>query len=486
MSPEVADRIAYWEHLSEWAIPAYFVLFGLGALLMVLAVLRGRSEQSGGTLIRSGVFQFGAIILLMLCALSNQTTIDRNRGFIADQERRYDRMMQELEHRTDKEEVLRAQYLYMPVGNSLAYITLGNTGIAADYLWLTSMQYVSGNFRRGHKFEMLHRFYTTMLELDPHWVDALLNAGKILSALEPDRFAVEKFYIQTIVANPGEWRLPNAAGRLFVVPPLNLEEQPKYSDRAVGWLHSAMQCTSFPKDMRVRTSNLLGLLSAEAGYYEAADGILYQQATDRKGDSNFRSIAAHDWMNVRSIRMARELSNMIIAYKRQLGSLPPSLETMLKSGPAAAAAFKTEYQIDNSTSSLTDAFGFEFDYDPQTGKVASPGVNVRKTLTVHDVISTLIAIYRGEHDNRPPKTLIDLRNWVREFYSSPSNPPSAGVKEAIGSDLDPTRCPLGKWDYDPRTGVIALPPYCTAQRLYQRTDDVMNMPPSKIKAELQR
>ena len=32
------------------------------------------------------------------------------------------------------EEVLRAQYLYMPEGNSLKYMSLGNTSLAADYV----------------------------------------------------------------------------------------------------------------------------------------------------------------------------------------------------------------------------------------------------------------------------------------------------------------------------------------------------------------
>src|SRR5471030_297880 len=112
----------------------------------------------------------------------------------------------------------------MPIGDSLAYLTLGNTALAADYLWLTSNQYVATSFHRGHKFEMLNRFYNAMLDMDPHWIDAEVNAGKVLSALEPNRFAVEQFYIRAIVNNPDDWRLPYEAGRLFVVPPVNLED----------------------------------------------------------------------------------------------------------------------------------------------------------------------------------------------------------------------------------------------------------------------
>jgi hypothetical protein len=473
LSPDVAARIAYWERLTDWAIPAYLVLFAAGALMMLIAVFRPRSASAGGALVRSRLFQSGAIVLLILCALSNQTAIDNNRGFIADEQRRYDKMMAELERRTDKEEVLRAQYLYMPSGNSLAYMTMGNPGLAADYLWLTSTQYVSSSFRRGHKFEMLLRFYRTLLELDPHWIDALRNAGKVLSALEPDRFAVEKFYMQAVVANPGDWQLPYDAGRLFVVPPLNLYDQPKYSEHAAGWLKAAMAYKNFPDDktMRESVTNLLGKLSAEAGYYEAADAMLYQQATDRNGDPNFGQIAARDWMNVRSIRLSRELTSMAAAYKQQTGAFPPDLATLLKGDAQAEEIYKK------------DAFGFEFVYNLETGKVESLGVNVRKTLTVENVVSTLIQGYRGTHEDRPPATLEALRDWTREIYSSPSNQPSAGMKEALGSDLDPTRCPLGKWDYNPQTGKILLPAWCNATQLYLRTEEVMNLPPPQKKTD---
>ena len=459
-----ADRIAYWERMSDYAYPAFFTLFALAAALVLVSSVRS-SGVSGGSMLRSRGLQAGFIILLVLCAIANQTTIDHNRGFIADEQVRYDRQLRELEKRTDKEEVLRAQYLYMPVGSSLAYMTAGNTGIAADYLWLTSMQYVASSFRRGHKFEMLQRFYTTMLELDPHWVDAHVNAGKILSALEPDRFAVEKFYTQAVVANPDDWRLPYAAGRLFVVPPMNLEQQSMYSDHAIGWLRDAMRRPTFPPDMVTQSSNLISLLSVEAGYFEEADRMLFLQATDEKGDVNFRQIAARDWMNVHSIRMARDLEQLVKGYKDVHGAFPPNLVTALRhtNNPNALEEFKS------------DAFGYPFDYDAATGKVQSRGVNVRKALTIDHVLSTLINMYRSDHADAPPPTLEDLRTWVREFYSSPGNAPSSGLKDAIGSDLDPTRCPIGKWDYNPSTGVITLPEWCNATQLYARTDEVMNM-----------
>src|SRR5205814_1936453 len=136
--------------------------------------------------------------LLILCAVSSQTEVDQTRGFVVDQDKRYTAILKKLAEKGDREAVNRAQYMYLPKGKSLLYMSLGNPSLAADYVWLTSQQYVVNSFRRGQKYEMLLRFYETMLELDPNWIEAEVNAGKILSALETNRYAVEEYYKHAI------------------------------------------------------------------------------------------------------------------------------------------------------------------------------------------------------------------------------------------------------------------------------------------------
>src|SRR4029079_10353669 len=177
--------------------------------------------------------------------------------------------------------LLRAEYLYLPVGKSLAFMTAGNTGVAADYLYLTSMQYVHGNFRRWHKFDLLLKIYTAMVDMDPHWIEAELNAGKVLSALEPDRFAVEGFYMRCIQENPDAWRLPDGGGYLFIVPPENYDrDQKTYSNRARDWIDDALRHTSFPSNLRGHAVRLKARLGVEADFNEEAAEIFYAQMTD--------------------------------------------------------------------------------------------------------------------------------------------------------------------------------------------------------------
>lgn len=458
---DAEEKLAFWDQLFQLAYPAYFAAFALAGALLIASVFVRPADPSSR--LRAKLFHGGLVALLLLCALSHQTVIDTNRGFIGDREKRYDKMMSELERRTDKEEVLRSQYLYMPTGDSLAYITLGNTAIAADYLWLTSNQYVATSFHRGHKFEMLSRFYNAMLDMQPDWIDAHVNAGKVLSALEPDRFAVEKFYIRAIVHNPENWRLPYEAGRLFVVPPMNLDDRELFAERGVGWFKTALARKTFPPEMAAATTKLMALMSAEAGYYVAADEMLFEQATDPNGDRNLREIAARDWMNVHSIRQAKDLEKLSAIYKEQTGRLAPDLASLLKPLPPEAAADFQE-----------DAFGFPFDYDPATGKVESRGVKVRKALTLKNMIETLISFYRGEHQDHPPATLDDLHAFVLTYYTG-ANQPGHALVEAMGKDLDPRRSPLGHWDYDAASGTIVLPDWCNSNRLYQKADAVLDL-----------
>src|SRR5579864_2991362 len=103
----VSRRAAYWDNIFRWSYAAYFILFGIAAGLAVFAVLAGRRRFNV-------VFSLSFALLLMLCAVSIQTGIDQKRGFIADQELRYEATMKNLSKTHNKEELLRAEYMYLP------------------------------------------------------------------------------------------------------------------------------------------------------------------------------------------------------------------------------------------------------------------------------------------------------------------------------------------------------------------------------------
>jgi hypothetical protein len=474
---------AFWSAVFSWAYEAYFVLFGIGAALLVLHVFLPRDpgpQVLRGTFLqnlwhrlaayRNAIGVSGLSLLLLLLALTQQRSIDDRRGFIADQEKRYEKAVRALAKSEDPEAVLRAQYLYMPEGNSLTYMSLGNTALAADYVWLTSMQYVSSSFRRGQKFDMLNRFYRTMLELDPHWTEAHTRAGKILSALERDRYKVENFYINAVTNNPDDLKLLEEAGRLFVVPPLDPVLQQDYSKRAVDWF-TRLQTklllqpqTDDIKQQLIRVNDLIARLSIEAGagYYLVAAEMLFKNATDKDSPEAMRTISARDWLNAQSYVIVNTLEKLLGEYKKRHGSFPPSLEPIFARLPRNGASFRE------------DAFGFPIRYNAADGDVSSHGVNCRRALQVASVVNNFVLMFQGS-ENRLPNSLEELTSYVRQHYAQSSDGPSHAVLEALGPKLDCVKGPLGRWDYNPQNGQIKLPPECDLNVLYHNAADVLRL-----------
>lgn len=476
---ESVARHAYWNELVQWGYTLYFAAFAGFALLLLVAVLLPQAREEVPTSARlqavwrrlanwrMQIALISLAALLGLGAIAHQTNIDQRRGFIADREKRYEAAMKRLSGGAGKDEALRMEYLYMPEGNSLRYMSLGNTGIAADYVWLTSLQYVSNSFRRGQKFEMLSRFYRTVMDLDPHWIECALNGGKVLSALEPNRRLVEKFYIEAVLQNPADWKLPYEAAQLFIFPPLNPRDQREYGRTAVDWLDTALKRKSCPLDFKSTIEDMKAKLSLEAGYYESAAEILLKHGLNPDNPEAFRMAALRDWLYAQSIVQTGNLQKLVDKFKEGSGKSPASLDDIFKLLP------------DKGERMRTDEFGYPMEYDPGTGKVASRGVNVRRALQAESVIGGLAQNFKNDK-GRLPKDLEEIQAWVGTFFTT-EQPAQANVTDALGPNVNVISGPLGKWEYNAETGTVILPPDCTSKQLYRNADKMMEKAPKSNK-----
>lgn len=485
----IADA-AYWQKVSEWGYDLFFVAFVVGAVLLLAfcflpeyAGPAGPIPPAPGYMIRQlgrrrwQLGHIGLILLLILCCISQQTGVDWRRGFIADQDKRYEKAIRKLAAHKNKEEVLRAEYLYMPEGNSMAYLSLGNTGLAADYLWLTSQQYVFNSFRRGSKFQLLLRFYDTILDLDPHWVEAAVNGGKVLSALEPNRYAVEKFYIKAIMLNPDSWRLPEEAGRLFVVPPLDPEQRKDYSRRATQWFNDVLRrLEKLPKSQAVdrkimELEDITGRLALEsgAGYYEVSADMLLKRARDPNSPKASRAAAAREFLGAQSMVIATRLQSAVKEWQSRQGSFPPNLIVVMQSlrDKRGIGAAPDGWPL--------DTYGLRLDYDPAKGNVSSRGFKARRAIQAKAIVNGLIEMYRNNHGSEVPKDLQQLQQFVREFFGGPNNPPGPAITDAIGADLNVLINPLGEpWDFNPAAGKVNLPDFADPKVLFRNAERIMN------------
>lgn len=430
---------------------------------------------------RKRMATIGAALLCAMLAVFMQTRIDAHRGFIADQEKRNDEKFKKIAKEKGREAALKMQYMYMPTTNAMRVITLNNPGIAADYVWLTSLQYVSNSFRRGEKFDMLARFFHTLVDLDPKWIGAEINGGKVLSALIEDRdksYECYKYAIDANLANPQVWRLRYEAGMLYIMPPNDPKKMAEFSRKSAKYFDEAMVEKSFPEDLKKVVADRIARLRLESGssFYQEAEEIMAANATSPESPESLREISKRDWMKAHSMALAATLTDEAAKYKTEKGEFPPSLEAIIKrfAKPEAFAM---------------DAYGFPFDYNPKTGEATSRGTKALHAIQSGHVVNELITIFRNEHEGRAPKDLLELRDFVRTTDKPPLHPPAVMVIEAVGNaqaiasdstesskmdaqkHLDPSIGPLGPWTYDAQKAEIVFPPECDIKALYGHVND---------------
>lgn len=500
------QRLELMRSIDDLGYLVYAVLFALACALLLAAVFWPRERRltlSGWSgerdaldarglpagLGRLPVGFAGLLLLLVLSAVSQQIAIDQNRGFIKDAFRRMEKELRVAEAKGEqaREQVLRSHYKYLPERKSLHYLSLGNTAIAADYVWLTSLQYVSSPFRQGKKFDLLHKFYVTLQDLSPHWIDALVNAGNILSALDPDRYKTERFLARAVTDNPDDWRMPERAARLFVVPPSNPELAKEYARRAVIYFERALARKSLPDAKRSQINETIGLLQKDSDQWDVAAKYLWGLAHDPTNPMPMRERCSQQWLQAESMVRVLFFQGAVNYFHRHQGRWPESIQETarfaLKNPPGNLPPWFGEAA---AGAQPLDAYGLPIRLDPKDGKITSRGVLAQSAVQTRAVLEMLISMFRAlpAVNDRPPRSLAELTHFVRFMYNE-KNPPPFSVAEALGEDLDCERNPLGeRWDYNPANGEIVLPPDCEPRLLLRnRMAAVENWDPPHFDGE---
>jgi len=496
----------------EYGFYLWLGLFALGAVLLLAWVFwpRKRALTSKGFVDladgipaglhveRHTVGIIGGVLVLMLFAITQQLRVDAHRGFIDDQTARMERELREataharqevldeahptaaqladagFQARIKKAEaaarqvIVDSHYLYQPSAPFLRKIFLNNDSVAADYVWLTSLQYVSSPFRRGQKADLMVKFYDTILELDPHWVGALETSGRLLSALESSRTRAEAFFNRAITHNPDDYRLPFQAGLHYVVPPLDPKQLPEYSEKAAFFLTMAMKRKSTPPEMEHGLKDLIGRLSTEAGQYQAASDTLWGVANDANAQEQLRINASREWLFADSLLRASKWQDAVKEFKQRFGRFPQSLgETRQYVLEGSNSPWPAWFGPSQKGRDPIDAYGYAITYNPPTGKVDSRGAQCARAIQTHYVIESLIELFHNEPENlRNPADMQELSAWGRAYYQRIGGAP-APITQALGLEIDCTASPLGgSWDYNPLTGELILPPDCEVSKLY--------------------
>ena len=206
--------------------------------------------------------------------------------------------------------------MYLPQGRSLHYFWLGNDGLAASFIWLKSVTYVSREFSyryRGRKFEWLKKLYGTVVDLDPHWQGACKLGALLLSVVGENPDGALGLLDKGIAANPDSWRLCYEAGLACLFAPGR-------SKRAARYFRMATLKPGCPDYVR----QIIPRIVAETGRIDLAIYHARSLANRFRGEALGESMARVLGELV-SRQEERLLERAISRFREQKGSPPEEL-----------------------------------------------------------------------------------------------------------------------------------------------------------------
>jgi tetratricopeptide (TPR) repeat protein len=103
--------------------------------------------------------------------------------------------------------------LFLPA--ALRVASLGFHGAAADAVWLLTIQYIGGHLASDRRFPELKRLVETVVELDPHFVEAYTLGALFLSYSAGDIAGAISLLDRGVRANPTRWEIPYNLARTY-------------------------------------------------------------------------------------------------------------------------------------------------------------------------------------------------------------------------------------------------------------------------------
>ncbi len=210
--------------------------------------------------------------------------------------------------------------LYLPSGRYLRATTFGFSSLAADLIYIWSIQYYS-NYQIADRYAYLDQIYRRVIsELDPQYIDPYL-VGSMIMSVEAGRNDLALEYLDDGIArNPGEWILPFSAGFLCYN---TLHDY----DRARGYFEKVIRIPGAPAVARRFYAEMYDRLG------DKRTSLKYWTEIHDTADSDY--VRQVSWLHVHdlSIDVALEdLAEQVEAYRRSRGVLPGRLEDLVAAG----------------------------------------------------------------------------------------------------------------------------------------------------------
>lgn len=211
------------------------------------------------------------------------------------------------------------EQLYL-TGSTARRISLGFNGLAADWYWMRSLQYVgrkvlatSTNIQLDNLNDLNLKLLAPMLEtattLDPQFLEPYEYAAVVLPAVNVDDAV--RIVKKGIAANPSSWRLYQHLGYI--------NWQQKKFDEAGEAYRQGAALPGAPTWMKVMQARMAG----EGSSRETAREI-YLRMYEQSSDEQVRNTARRHLLYLDSLTQREGLRKVLSAYQLKMGHCPSS------------------------------------------------------------------------------------------------------------------------------------------------------------------
>lgn len=232
------------------------------------------------------------------------------------------------EHRPSSHASSEDETLYLS-GNTVRRLSLGFNGLAADWYWMRSLQYVGKKIINTPEdviiddlgkldLRLLAPLLDTATTLDPQFLEPYEYAALVLPSINVQEAI--RVTNKGIAANPQAWRLFQHLGYIYW--------QQRDYQRASETYAAGAKIRGAPAWMEAMSARM----ASEGGSREVAReiyGRMYEQATDDK----VKEMAGRRMMQLDSLDQRDALQRVLAAYQSRTGRCPASwqeIETVLR------------------------------------------------------------------------------------------------------------------------------------------------------------
>ena len=400
--------------------------------------------------------------------------------------------------------------MYLPRKGSLRFASLGNSGLAADYVWIRAAGYVTREFgtplgetgprdrddreaSAERKFEWLSKLYNTVLDLDPHWVGACRLGAMILAAVGSDPGGAIDLLERGMSANPDSWLLPYEAGVTMLMWPGHQEEAARYfrmavqrpmdegRRQAIGQIIPQLMAEAGRLDMailhaRERALRFKGEPMGEASKRKLTRFVARQMQLDlQEAVAAFRGRSGRFPADIAEVRRAGLLVKLDLHFASEFVLFGERLEALgelfRRANPGAQVPENVVqyYRWLAATGFLhgavmaglfeppewRDTFGKPFLYHAPAGTVRSEGLAEVEASNAAAILSSAVALF-ARRKGGPPGSLQELAAHFGEMIDEGRQLPQQWAQ--IFKAARPPEHPLALWGweyvYDPATGRV--------------------------------